>query len=129
MQVSKLLKLTKIDAKLSATQRKAAHLERIKTLKKRLATGKLSPKLAQRCEEYIRSSEFVLRKIDGKAPAAKPAKKSPKAAAPKIDFKQGILPNFLSQLNTVRIEEMVAERIFHAIATNIQGVVATKKQA
>lgn len=34
-----------------------------------------------------------------------------------FDRDQGILPNFLAQMNMVRIEELVAEKIFSAIKT------------
>lgn len=36
-----------------------------------------------------------------------------------VDFKQGFLPGFLTQERTARIEEMVADRLFRAVATKL----------
>lgn len=49
-----------------------------------------------------------------------PLKKTAKAPKAKpVNSAQGILPNFLSQLNNARIEELVAEKIYQALARGL----------
>ena len=42
---------------------------------------------------------------------------------PKQVERQGYLPNFLGQIDNVRIEEMVAEKIFQRLSTRIDAAV------
>ncbi len=42
------------------------------------------------------------------------------AKAKPVNSAQGILPNFLSQLNNARIEELVAEKIYQALARGLE---------
>lgn len=51
--------------------------------------------------------------------AAKRTEKAKVKKAPKVDAAQGILPNFLPQMDVVRIEELVAERIFNEMIKRI----------
>lgn len=44
-----------------------------------------------------------------------------------FDKNQGILPGFLSQLNHVRIEELVAEKLFQSIASKLDLNLDIKK--
>lgn len=55
------------------------------------------------------------------AKAAPVSKRAPKI--PLIVMEQGKLPGFLSQLSVVRIEEMIADRLFRSIETVIVDAV------
>lgn len=69
----------------------------------------------------------------GNGKAAAPAKKAKRkavrrrAASQAFNPDQGFLPKFLAQMNMVRIEEMVADRLFREVASQIGLEVASKK--
>ena len=143
MQVSKKLGLKAISKDMSKAQRRAAYGDRIKALNRHLAAGKLSPKLAQRCQEYVRMAEFKIRQIDNKPVRSKSkltkyeskaiqrvAKSIPaqvRKAQAKFDKAQGILPGFLRTLNNARVEELVAEKIFQALRESLHSATAPAK--
>lgn len=105
MQVSKKLGLKPIEKSMSRSQRKAMYAERIKQLHRLLKKGGMSPKLTQRCEEYIRSSEFKIRQIALKKSTPRATKTAKGTASAQL-----MLPGFLSQQQVVHLAELIANR-------------------
>lgn len=97
-----------------------AYAKKAKELKTKLDSGKLKGKALENAKKYYYWASWKAKQPKVKK-TAKVTKGKPKNKQVRFDPKQGILPNFLSQLNTVRIEEMVAERIFQAISENIKN--------
>jgi len=123
MQVSQKLGLEPMPKGASVSQRRRLYRERVEHLKRVLKRGHMSPKLTQRCEEYIRAFEYRIRQLDKRN--ADPAKvrdirpvETKRKPLPQVE-RQGVLPNFLSQLNNARVEELVAERIFQRLSLAI----------
>lgn len=88
-------------------------------LTKKIESGKLKGKALHKAKKRAywakwRAGEVGQRYVKGSN--AKPRKSKAKA----FNKDQGILPGFLSQLNTVRIEELVAERMFNALAEGLK---------
>lgn len=132
MKVAEKLKLKPLPAKPTL----AAYRARRAELEKAVASGKVKGKLLQRAQEYIRATDFRIRKLqqadqmpsDAKrglkptsiapviqklATAAQEPVQNPKAkrAGKKAHPDQMQLPGFLQGLDLVRIEELIAERI------------------
>ncbi len=62
-----------------------------------------------------------------KVTGAKAKRSSPKPAAHKVSKEQGFLPNFLKNLDMVRVEELVAQKFFEEIKREIRTTEQKKK--
>ncbi len=72
---------------------------RVAELQAKIKSGKYQGHLLRRCHTYINGANYQIRKLQG-------------IKASKFNANQAMLPNFTKQLDVVRIEEMVAERLF-----------------
>lgn len=84
-------------------------LAEVAKIEKQLASGKLKGKAKQKAVYRKNNLKYRAKKKD------ETKAKVRKARAKKVNPDQGFLPSFLSQLSTVRIEEMIADRAFKAI--------------
>lgn len=76
-------------------------------LKKKIKSGKLKGEAHSKAVRRKCNLEFALRNY-GKKRTRKPKQKA-------IEKGQGFLPSFLGQMNMVRVEELVADKIFNEI--------------
>lgn len=88
------------------------YLERSKELEAKIKSGKLSASLERRAKSYYWQCLRMARKM-GALP--------PKSFNPN----QPMLPGMISQLDFVRIEELIAEKVARSISADI--IVKTKK--
>jgi hypothetical protein len=101
-------------------------LAQAEKIKKQIDSGKISGKATLKKAKYkmynlrYRAGQISKKSKAASEPKAKEVKavKTKKVKASKLaNPDQGILPGFLSQMNMVRIEELVAEKVFSAIKT------------
>lgn len=78
---------------------------------------------------YLRRAKAKETKAAGVAQAAPKAKAPRQKKAPAVNAAQGFLPNFLGQLNVARIEELIADKAFKAVAQKLGISVEELKQA
>lgn len=99
-------------------------LDQAEKIKKQLDSGKITGKKTIQAAKYkmynlrYRAGQKAKKSKAASEPTVvvKKAAKIKKIKASKLaNPEQGILPNFLSQMNMVRIEELVAEKVFNAI--------------
>lgn len=88
-------------------------------LTKKIDSGKLKGKALHKAKKRVYWAKWRAGKV-GQQHVKGATSKPRKSKAKPIIKEQGILPGFLSQLNTVRIEELVAERMFNALAENLK---------
>jgi hypothetical protein len=89
-------------------------------LRKKLDSGKIKGKAALK---KARGRMYYLNGVlkHGQARKQKAAvKKAQRSTAKKFNPDQGFLPTFLAGLNTVRIEELIAEKAFKQIQASIE---------
>lgn len=88
--------------------------------KKQIDAGKLSPKAKKVAQtayyNYLRRAKAKDKKA---APASAKSKGNGKRAPRQVNPSQGFLPTFLSQLNVARIEELIADKAFKAVADQL----------
>lgn len=85
-------------------------------LEKQIEAGKFSGK--KRAKMMHKKNYLRFRARKSKSNTAIKVKKA-KALKP-VDPKQGFIPGFLAQLNTVRIEELIADRAFQAMKPKLE---------
>ncbi len=120
MKVAQKLNLKPLPAKPTLAAYRARRAELVKIVD----SGKVKGKLLQRAQEYIRATDFRIRKIQNAKPtsiapvieklataAAAPVKNPKVRAGKKSHPDQMQLPGFLQGLDLVRIEELIAEKI------------------
>ncbi len=96
-------------------------LKRVKHNRRILKSGKkLKPK--ERSKALHLASYFNRKAEALKKQQARPLVKIIKRRAPKLVKGQGFLPNFLSQMSVVRIEEMIANQLFREIKAQLEGL-------
>jgi len=88
----------------------ADYEKRKEILRKKIASGKYRGHLLHRCHSYIWSADYRIRQLTGVGKIR---------GAKKINLNQPMLPNFIKQLDMVRIEEMVAERLYNEMKSTI----------
>ena len=107
------------------------YAERRATLVRKIESGKLKGILLQRAKEYVASIDYRVKKkrgepINPKASLTRRAKASIAKMKAQLDAGQMQLPNFLSQMNLVRIEEMVADRIVKSLLAEMRANLSKK---
>ena len=107
------------------------YAERRATLVRKIESGKLKGILLQRAKEYVASIDYRVKKkrgepINPKASLTRRAKASIAKAKAQLNAGQMQLPNFLSQMNLVRIEEMVADRIVKSLLAEMRANLSKK---
>lgn len=75
--------------------------------------------MEQRAHEYIRMAEYKIRKLQGK----------PKQRRSKIDTNQMALPGFLRQMDVVKFEELIANKVREEIASLVKPARKTSKKS
>lgn len=108
--VSKKLGLKKMPKGATIADWKA----RIAELQAKIKSGKYQGHLLRRCHTYINGARYQIRQLQG-------------VKTVKANINQGILPNFTKQLDVVRIEEMIAERLFAQLKNDL--AIGTKKKS
>ena len=95
--------------------------EEVNLLKKKIASGRLKGEAKRKAVRRKCNLEFALRNFDKRKASKKRA----------VDKDQGFLPSFLGQMNMVRVEELVADKIFGQIKKEIEEttVQKTRKEA
>lgn len=122
MKVAEKLKLKPLPTKPTLAAYRARRAELVKVVE----SGKVTGKLLQRAQEYIRMTDYRIRKLQAgkgkstsiapvlaKLPtaAAEPIKNPKVRAGKKSHPDQMQLPGFLQGLDLVRIEELIATKI------------------
>lgn len=106
-------------------------------IEKQIKSGKITGKKTLKSAKYkMYNLRYRAGQLDKKSKAASEPKakavkavKTKKVKASKLSNPdQGILPNFLSQMNMVRIEELVADRVFQAIKTGEMTLTAADQK-
>lgn len=102
------------------TVSKEVLLKRADDLRERLDNGKIKGNVQRRrAQKYIANLRWKARQKDLTTIRVKTKRVTPG---------QGFLPSFLSQVNLVRIEELIADRIFKQIESELAAVSYTKSR-
>lgn len=94
---------------------------------------KVAPSLVKSAERmvafYHRKASASKKKsiADKSTKVAKTLKVSKGKASKKFDKNQGFIPGFLAQMNMVRVEELIADKVFNAIKTGDMKISLQKK--
>lgn len=107
-QVSKALKIKALNRPLTIKDNQ----DRITHLQKLIASGKLRGILLQRAHEYIRKCEYNIRQLK---------KKEPDTKAINQRLAQMSLPSFVKQMDFVKFEELLAEKLAAQMMTEIRS--------
>ena len=118
-------------------------VERMRASQKAVDSGKLKGWPLQQAKNNVTSIRYRLKKLKSPKPVNVKTKKSsdPKIplvtikakrktkvakSAPKHQFvqEQGFIPGFLKMMNMVKIEEMVAQKLFNEIKAQLEGLTA-----
>lgn len=90
------------------------YIERSKELETKIKSGKLSAALEKRAKSYYWQCLRMARKLHALPPKS-------------FNPNQPMLPGMISQLDFVRIEELIAEKVASSLASEIKVVTTSKK--
>ena len=98
-------------------------------IEKLIESGKITGKAALKKARYkMYNCRYRANKASKASPKVKAEPKAKRGVKAKFDANQGFLPNFLKQMDLVRVEELVAQKVFDAIKTGSMSISASDKK-